>query len=71
MVFLGVPRSMVWNEKEAQNHHLIGDWKPIKIAIDLGGWFCQNWVLKTIIQEVQSTEGRSDSTQQAASRAQL
>jgi len=54
-----------WHEmkKKTQNHHLIGDKKPIKIAIDFGGWFHQNWGSKSRNQKMQQTGRQAGSAQ--------
>jgi len=45
--------------------------KGLQDSIDLRGWFCQTWMLKSKIQKVQPTGDWSDSAQQAALRAPL
>ena len=47
--------------KKTQKSHLLGDLKPTRIAIDLGGWFRQNRGPKSIFQEVQPTGGQAGS----------
>jgi len=37
MVFLCVPRSMMWNDEEDQKSHLFGDFFDPNIAIDFEG----------------------------------
>ena len=54
-------------KKKTQNHHLIGDKKPTKIAIDLGGWFRQNWGAQIWIPR--STTNRGISGQRVAGGA--
>ena len=34
VIFVYIPRSMVWNEEEAQKFYLFGDLKPTNVVID-------------------------------------
>ena len=63
-----VPRSMVWNEEEAQKSHLFSYLKSIRIAIDFGRRIYQNQVHISRNQQHILIGGQTDSVYQKAPR---